>query len=97
MFHLQKVAAGQIVPERAGVPRVETAAVPGLRREEYQDPEHQRHQQALDPLPCVLAGRPLAQSEVGGAAGQEEQQLHVPHADEVDDPVGGAERREAFT
>ena len=82
---LQEVAAGQVMAEGLGVAGVEACPVPGLWRYEDEDAEDQRHQKATDSLEGVLARPPRAQGVVGGAPGQEEEQRHVPHADEPQD------------
>ena len=81
---LQEVAADDVVPVRAGVAGVELSPVPRLWRDQHEDPEEQRDAQAEQPLAEIRARAALAQREVGGGAGQQEEQGHVPHGDEAE-------------
>ena len=86
----EEVTAGQVVPERVLVAGVEAGAVPGLDRDQQE--EHAGDERDAEPgeaLAHVLPRAALAQREVGGGAGQQEEQLHVPHGDEAEHVVEG--------
>ncbi len=79
---LEEVTAREVVQIRLLVPGVETTAVPGLGRDQDQDPEEEGNQETANPFGRVLAARPPPQGEVRRRPGEEEQERHVPAVDE---------------
>ena len=81
---LEEVAARDVVPVRASVAGVEARAVVGLRRDQHENAEDERDSQAQDPLSQILPVAAPAQRKTGRGAGQQEEQLHAPRGDEVE-------------
>ena len=79
----EEVAAREVVPVRAGVPGVGPRPVVALRRHQDEDADDEGDPQAHEALAHVLPVAALAQRQAARGAGQEEEQLHLPGRDEV--------------